>query len=248
MKKLAKKKYPIIGISGNLLIDEGGMFPGYERAYVNNDYIQSVVMCKAIPYIVPIVYDDEIIKEQVSNIDALILSGGQDVNPLIWKEEPHNKLGAISPKRDSFDMKLLKHALDMKKPVLGICRGEQIINVTEGGSLYQDLSLIEGAYIKHNQQHLSNVPAHTVQIKEGTKLYEILGEKEVLVNSFHHLVVNKVAPGYIVSATSKDGLIEAIEKEGSEFVIGIQWHPEMMTRDYDNMKKIFMAIVKEASK
>ena len=85
MKKLAKKKYPIIGISGNLLIDEGGMFPGYERAYVNNDYIQSVVMCKAIPYIVPIVYDDEIIKEQVSNIDALILSGGQDVNPLIWK-------------------------------------------------------------------------------------------------------------------------------------------------------------------
>lgn len=80
MKKLVKKKYPIIGISGNLLIDEGGMFPGYERAYVNNDYIQSVVMCKAIPYIVPIVYDDEIIKEQVSNIDALILSGGQDVN------------------------------------------------------------------------------------------------------------------------------------------------------------------------
>ncbi|NJB08850.1 C26 family cysteine hydrolase domain-containing family, partial [Clostridioides difficile] len=72
---------------------------------------------------------------QVSNIDALILSGGQDVNPLIWKEEPHNKLEAISPKRDSFDMKLLKHALDMKKPVLGICRGEQIINVTEGGSL-----------------------------------------------------------------------------------------------------------------
>ena len=214
---MVKKKYPIIGISGNLLIDEGGMFPGYERAYVNNDYIQSVVMCKAIPYIVPIVYDDEIIKEQVSNID-------------------------------SFDMKLLKHALDMKKPVLGICRGEQIINVTEGGSLYQDLSLIEGAYIKHNQQHLSNVPTHTVQIKEGTKLYEILGEKEVLVNSFHHLVVNKVAPGYIVSATSKDGLIEAIEKEGSEFVIGIQWHPEMMTRDYDNMKKIFMAIVKEASK
>lgn len=244
---MTEKKYPVIGISGNLLIDEGGMFPGYERAYVNNDYIQSVAMCKAVPYIVPMVYDDELIKEQVSNIDALILSGGQDVNPLMWGEEPHNKLGSIMPKRDTFDMKLLKYALEMKKPVLGICRGEQMINVAEGGSLYQDLSLIEGSYIKHNQQHLSNIPTHTAQIKEGTKLYEILGEKEVLVNSFHHLGVNKVAPGYIISAVAKDGLVEAIEKEGDEFVIGIQWHPEMMTKDCDNMKKIFKALVKKAA-
>lgn len=245
---MSKKKNPVIGISGSLIIDEGGMFPGYERAYVNNDYIQSVAMSKAIPYILPIINDDELIREQVSNIDGLILSGGHDINPLLWSEEPHQKLGSILPKRDSYDTKLLKIAIEMKKPILGICRGEHLINVAEGGSLYQDLSLMEGTYIKHNQQHLSNIPTHTVDIKEGTKLFEILGEKTLLVNSFHHLGVKKVAPGYIVSATAKDGVVEAIEKEGEDFVIGLQWHPEMMTKENPMMQKIFKALVKEASK
>ncbi|MDU6115257.1 MAG: gamma-glutamyl-gamma-aminobutyrate hydrolase family protein [Paeniclostridium sordellii] len=243
-----KTKKAVIGISGSLIIDEGGMFPGYERAYVNNDYVQSVARCNAVPYIVPMVYDDEIIKEQVENIDALILSGGHDINPLNWGEEPHQKLGGILPKRDTYDFKLLKFALEMKKPILGICRGEQVINVFGGGSLYQDLSLIEGCYVKHNQQYLSNVATHTAIVKEGTKLYEILGEKEIHVNSFHHLAANEIADGYIVSAVSKDGVIEAIEKEGDEFVIGVQWHPEMMTKDNPMMQKLFQALVDETTK
>ncbi|MDB8803786.1 MULTISPECIES: gamma-glutamyl-gamma-aminobutyrate hydrolase family protein [unclassified Romboutsia] len=241
-------KKPIVGISGSLIIDEGGMFPGYERAYVNNDYVQSVAMCGGVPYIVPMVYNDEIIREQVKNIDALILSGGHDVNPLNWGEEPHQKLGGILPKRDAYDFKLLKYALEMKKPILGICRGEQVINVCEGGSLYQDLSLIDGCYIKHNQGHLSNVATHTAIIREGTKLHNILGESEIHVNSFHHLSVNELANGYIVCAESKDGVIEAIEKEGEEFVLGIQWHPEMMTKDYPIMQKLFKALITEATK
>lgn len=239
---------PIIGISGSLLVDSGGMFPGYQRAYVNNDYIQSVAMCEGVPYIVPIVDYDEIIKEQVNNIDGLILSGGHDINPLLWSEEPHQKIGEISLKRDTYDFKLLKFALEMKKPILGICRGEQLINVAEGGSLYQDLSLMKGSYIKHDQQDGPSMPTHTVEIKEGTKLHDILGEKTVLTNSFHHLAVNKLAEGYIVSAISKDGVIEAIEKEGEDFVIGVQWHPEMMTESYYKMKNIFKALVEEASK
>ena len=242
------KKKPVIGISGSILVDEGGMFPGYERAYVNDDYVQTVASCDAIPYIVPMINDEDLIRCQVSNLDALILSGGHDVNPLKYGEEPHGKLGGILPKRDEFDIKLLKIALEMNKPILGICRGEQIVNVAEGGSLYQDLSLIEGCYIKHNQQHLSNVPTHTVEIKEGTRLHKILGETTVLANSFHHLAVNKVAPGYIISATAKDGVVEAIEKEGEQFVIGIQWHPEMMAKENTVMKKIFTALVEEARK
>ncbi|MDU6248083.1 MAG: gamma-glutamyl-gamma-aminobutyrate hydrolase family protein, partial [Paeniclostridium sordellii] len=108
--------------------------------------------------------------------------------------------------------------------------------------------LIEGCYVKHNQQHLSNVATHTAIVKEGTKLYEILGEKEIHVNSFHHLAANEIADGYIVSAVSKDGVIEAIEKEGDEFVIGVQWHPEMMTKDNPMMQKIFQALVDETTK
>ncbi|KYH34573.1 putative glutamine amidotransferasec [Clostridium tepidiprofundi DSM 19306] len=238
---------PIIGISGSLIIDEGGMFPGYERAYVNNDYVQSVVMAGGIPYIIPMVYDDEVIKEQIKNIDALILSGGHDVNPLLWGEEPSQKLGGILPKRDTYDIKLLKVAQEMHKPILGICRGEHILNVGNGGSLYQDLSFIDGCYIKHNQQHLSNVPTHTVNIVKGTKLYDILGEK-VLTNSFHHLGIKDVAPGFVVAARAEDGVVEAIEREGDLFAIGIQWHPEMMTRDYPIMLEIFKRLIEEAKK
>lgn len=245
---MEKMRNPIVGISGSLIIDEGGMFPGYERAYVNNDYVQSVAICNAIPYIVPMIYDDELIREQVSNIDALILSGGQDVNPLLYGQEPHNKLGSIMPKRDTYDMKLIKFALEMKKPILGICRGKQILNVSEGGTLYQDLSLMEGSYIKHNQQHLSNIPTHTVEVKEGTRLHKILGKTTLLTNSFHHIGIDKVAPGYVVAARAKDGVVEAIEKEGEDFVLALQWHPEMMTKDDDNMKKIFTALIEESRK
>ncbi|MFD3157779.1 gamma-glutamyl-gamma-aminobutyrate hydrolase family protein [Haloimpatiens sp. FM7330] len=238
---------PIIGVSGSIIVDEGGMFPGYERAYVNDDYIQSVVRAGGVPYIIPMVYDEEVIRDQVKNVDALILSGGHDVNPLLYGEEPSQKLGGILPKRDTFDCALIKMAMEMKKPILGICRGHQIINAANGGTIYQDLSYINGCYIKHNQQHLSNIPTHTVEITEGTKLYDILGEK-VLTNSFHHLALNDIAPGFKVAAVSKDGVVEAIEKEGEEFVIGIQWHPEMMAKDNENMLNIFKALIRQACK
>ncbi|WDV47888.1 gamma-glutamyl-gamma-aminobutyrate hydrolase family protein [Clostridiaceae bacterium M8S5] len=244
---MENEKKQIIGISGSLIVDEGGMFPGYERAYVNDDYVQSVVRAGGVPYIIPLVYDEEIIRMQLENIDALILSGGHDANPLLWGEEPSQKLGAILPKRDTFDTTLYKIAIELKKPILGICRGEQIINVAEGGTIHQDLSLIDGCYIKHNQGHLSNIPTHTVNIVKGTKLYDILGEK-VITNSFHHLAVKDVAPGFIVSATSNDGVIEAIEKDGDHFVVGVQFHPEMMTKDYPTMSKLFENLIEESKK
>ena len=244
---MINKTTPIIGISGSIIVEEGGDFPGFERAYVNDDYIQSVADLGAIPMILPLVYDDEIIKLQVESIDALILSGGHDVNPLLWQEQPHTKLQAILPKRDTFDMKLLEYALELKKPILGICRGEQVINVYAGGNLYQDLSLSKNSYIKHNQVHLPYAPTHNIEIIQNTKLYDILKEDSIVVNSFHHMAVKEVAPGYIVSAISKDGIVEGIEKEGEDFVLGVQWHPEMMRKD-SGMKKIFKALINEARK
>ncbi len=240
-------KKPIIGISGSLIIDEGGMFPGYERAYVNNDYVQSVVRAGGIPYVIPLVYDDEVIKAQIEHIDGLIMSGGHDVNPMLYEEEPCKELGEILPKRDKFDMLLIKNALELKKPILGICRGEQILNVANGGSLYQDLKFIEGSYIKHNQGRLPYYPTHTITIKQDSKLYSILGE-EVLVNSFHHLAVKTVAPGFKAVAHSKDGVIEAIEKNGDLFVVGVQWHPEMLSASYETMQKLFTKLIEEAKK
>jgi len=240
-------KRPMIGISGSMIIDQGGMFPGYERVYVNNDYVQSVAMAGGTPFVIPIVYDENIIRSQVECIDALILSGGHDVNPLLYGEEPMQKLGDIFPKRDTFDAILLKIAMELNKPILGICRGEQILNVVNGGSLYQDLSYIDGCNIKHNQGSLPSAPTHTVKILEGTKLYDIIGGK-VMTNSFHHLAIKEVAPGFRIAAISKDGVIEAIEKEGKEFILGVQWHPEMMTKDHPVMLEIFKKLIDEAKK
>lgn len=238
---------PIIGISGSLIIDEGGMFPGYERAYVNDDYVQSVVNGGGIPFIIPLNYNEVVIRKQLEIIDGLVLSGGHDVNPLLYGEEPTQKLGGILPKRDEFDLNLIKIAMEMNIPILGICRGHQILNVANGGTLYQDLSFIDGCYIKHNQGSLSNIPTHTVEVTEESKLANIIGQK-VITNSFHHLAIKDVAPGFKTSAVSKDGVIEAIEKEGEYFVMGVQWHPEMMSKTDSNMLKLFERLVEEGIK
>lgn len=240
-------KRPIIGITASILIDEGGMFPGYERAYVNNDYVQSVVAAGGTPYVVPMVYDETVIREQIEMVDAVIMSGGQDVNPLLYGEEPSQKLGGILPKRDTFDAAVIKIAMELKKPILGICRGHQMLNVVNGGTLYQDLSFINGCYIKHNQGALPSTATHTVDLVKGSKLNEILGD-EVLTNSFHHLAIKDIAPGFVASAVAKDGVIEAIEKVGEEFIIGIQWHPEMMAKDHPVMLEIFKKLIKATQK
>lgn len=240
-------KKPLIGIVGNLLIDQGGMFPGYERAYVNNDYVQSVAKVGGAPIILPLISDYEEVKTQIEAVDSIIISGGYDVNPLIYGEEPVQKQGFLCPERDEYDLMVIKVAMELNKPILGICRGLQILNAALGGSMYQDLSQIEGCYIKHVQESRPEVAGHSVEVVKGTKLYDILGEK-ITTNSFHHQAVKDLAPGFKVAARAKDGVIEAIEKEDG-FVIGIQWHPEMMARkDNEVMINLFKKLVQLSSK
>lgn len=231
-----------IGISGNILIDEGGMFPGYKRSYVNDDYVKSVISAGGIPLILPLNTNEEIIKAQLSMIDGLILSGGYDVNPLLLGEEPHKLLGMTMSDRDTFDALLIKHALDMQLPILGICRGCQILTATCGGTLYQDCSLSEGSYIKHSQGHTPAAPSHTVTIAKDSALYSIFGE-QTIVNSFHHMSIKDVAPGFKVTAVAKDGIIEAIEKIDGSFALATQWHPEMMAVTSDDMLKLFKLLI-----
>lgn len=240
-------KNVIIGISGNILIMDGGMFPGIERAYVNNSYIESVAKAGGAPVILPVVLDDELIKRQVERIDGLIISGGYDVNPLTYGEEPTQSQGFTFPEIDEYDLKLIKFATELKKPILGICRGLQILNVAFGGTLYQDLSQIEGSYIKHSQSSKGDMPGHSIDIMEDTLLYNVLGQSN-LINSFHHQAIKDLAPGFIVSARAKDGVIEAIEKQGEQFIIAVQWHPEMMTAKSVQMLEIFKLFIEQSTK
>lgn len=233
---------PIIGISTSIIIDGGGMFPGYHRSYVNRDYVRSVLAAGGVPVMLPMTDDKEAVETALSLCDGLILSGGQDVYPLNYGEEPHRAIGEVLPERDDFDYGLYRLAKERKMPVLGICRGAQIIATAEGGSLYQDLSMIKDA-LKHSQGHSPSMPSHHITVSGGTKLHGILGADRATVNSFHHQVIRDPGKDMIISAKADDGVIEAIEHKDADFIMAVQWHPEMMHATSDQMLGIFRALV-----
>ena len=236
-------KKPIIGISSSVIVDDSGNFAGYKRAYVNKDYVDAVVRAGGVPLIIPFTTDKEVIISQVQVIDALILSGGHDVSPYNYGQEPNPKLGETFPQRDQFDFQLIQYAMEENKPILGICRGIQIINTYFGGSLYQDLSDFENKVIMHNQAKNPQLPTHTVTIERNSKLFEIFKEEKLLTNSFHHQAVKEVGKGLAVTARTSDGIIEAIEHRDYPFLIAIQWHPEMLHKSVAKMNLIFSALI-----
>lgn len=237
---------PLIGISANILISETGSFPGMERAYVNCDYVNSVVAGGGTPVILPVIEDDELIENQIRNVDGILLSGGYDINPLIFGEEPTEKQGFTYPEVDEHDIKLARIAYKMNKPILGICKGLQVLNVAFGGNLYQDLSQIEDCFIKHSQDSKRDMAGHTVETLKNSRLNSILGDS-IKTNSFHHQAVKNVAPSFVASAWSKDGVIEGIELQEELFVVGVQWHPEGMINKYPVMLKLFQAFIDAAN-
>lgn len=236
---------PIIGILTNLLITEGSVFPGMERTYVNYDYVQAIMMAGAVPILLPVISDEQCIRKQIELVDGLLLSGGYDINPLRYNEEPCKELEFIFPEVDEHQLAVARIATDLGKPMLGICRGTQVLNVAFGGTLYQDVLQVPTS-IKHTQKTQRYVPGHTVNIVQDTILSRIFNKKVILTNSFHHQAVKDIASGFIVNARAEDGVIEGIERPGDVFTVGIQWHPEMMARKCPEMLNIFKQFVAAA--
>lgn len=236
----------VVGISGSVIVDQGGIFPGYRRSYVNEDYVLSVIANGGVPFILPVTTDESIIESYIDNIDALILSGGHDIFPLNYSDQPLQKIGEVYPDRDNYDFKLLELAIRKDIPILGICRGFQIINVFHGGSLYQDLSYRDEETFKHNQGHSSDLVTHTIHIKKDSKLFLLLEDEKILVNSFHHQIVKEVGDDLEVSAQAEDGVVEAIEHKSYKFMLGVQWHPEMLHKKEKLMNNIFKELIDQA--
>ncbi len=215
-----------------------GITPDYsyelQKYTISQYYIEAVKKAGACPVVL---FDDF-----PQEINGIILTGGGDVNPLLFGEEPLTENGEICPKRDAFELKLCKWAISQKIPMLGICRGMQIIALCSGGSIYQDIYTQTDSHIKHMQKAPRSQGTHTIEITEESLLHSIFQQKSEVVNSFHHQAVKEVGKDFFVSARSKDGLIEAMEYKKSPFVLGVQWHPETMP----NHIKLFEVFVKKS--
>jgi len=171
----------------------------------------------------------------LQRVDGLFLTGGKDLHPLLFGEQPKPGLGYVFPERDEFEVALARRALDLGLPVLGVCRGMQVLNVAAGGTLHQDInSLPNPAPILHSQMAARSREWHSVTLEPGSKLAavftDLLVDHSLNVNSIHHQAVAAVANGWIASAVAPDGIIEAVECPAQPFALGVQWHPEELQR------------------
>ena len=227
---------PVIGILGNY-----STYPenSVEKFTINKSYMEAVRLNGGLPLPIPCVDDPGHLKICLDMCDALLLPGGIDVDPKFYNEDPHQKLGSVQTDMDEIAFKLLEIAFKRKMPVLGICRGEQVLNVAMGGSLYQDIAAnYEKESIMHQQLAKTHLALHKITIKEGTLLHDILGSAEVRVNTFHHQAVKALGKDLVISATAPDGIVEAIESK-DRTILGVQWHPELMIHSQPEMNKIF---------
>ena len=187
--------------------------------------------------------DPEQAVQDALTCDGLLLPGGGDMDPKFYGQERIPACGEPNLLRDAAEPLLLRAFLAADKPVLGICRGIQVMNAVLGGDLYQDIKPFE--HLPHNG-HWAKV--HTVTVRRGTLLSRILGQDTVLVNSQHHQAVDRVAPGFTLAALSEDGIVEAIEKPDARFCLGVQWHPEWLSDADPAMQGLFDAFVNACSK
>lgn len=236
---------PIVGITCSTLAATEPDRAGMKRFALPSFYVSRVVEAGGVPVVLPNVSPEEA-PEFVARIDALLLSGGADVDPHAYGAEPHPRLGEVDPVRDHFEIALVKAARAAGLPIFGVCRGMQVVNVAFGGTLIQDIpAQIPGA-IRHDQTTVDlHHPSHSVSLVEGTQLRALVGSAHARVNSFHHQAVERIAEGFRVTARASDGVLEAMEHEQGPWFQCVQWHPERLADD-PVTRALFQAFVAAA--
>ena len=216
---------PVIGITADM---------ESERTYkLNNNYVTAVIRAGGLPLILPNGIEQDL-KQTAEMLDGLLLTGGGDIDPTLFNEEPHALLGEVTPTRDTLEIELAKEIIQVNKPILGICRGLQILNVALGGAVFQDIhSQNTNPILQHSQKAPRSYQSHFVQVEKDTILESITETPKIKVNSFHHQAVKNVPEPLIISGTASDGIIEAVESTAHHFVLGVQWHPEALAENED---------------
>ncbi|ADL02950.1 gamma-glutamyl-gamma-aminobutyrate hydrolase family protein [Lacrimispora saccharolytica] len=208
-------------------------------------YVRALKAAGAIPVVMPLDASEEDLKQLSQDLDGFLFTGGPDVHPFLFGEETQAHCGNVSPARDQMEITLLPMIMELKKPVLGICRGIQVLNIALGGNIWQDIpSQVTREFpLAHTQPFHYDMPCHTVSLTKGSLLAQISGSSSIKVNSMHHQAVKDVAEGLIASAYSPDHLIEAVEMPGYPFFIGVQWHPEYLWEKNEEAFRLFQTFV-----
>ncbi len=237
------RKYmrPVIGITPSITPEE-------DRIQLARGYYEAIQQAGGMPYIMPCGRED-LLDEFIMHIDGLLLTGGGDLDPQLYGQMPHPQVGAITPKRDAWEIELTRKALSKAIPILGICRGIQVLAVACGGDLYQDLLSTHPneSVIKHMQQAPRWYPSHSVELTADSLLSHIFGTNCIKVNSFHHQAILSPGKDLVISAVAPDGVTEGVEHSTYPFVVGVQWHPECMIQNSQQIL-LFEALVKASVK
>lgn len=216
-------------------------------------FILAPVAAGAIPWMIPLLQSDtETLRCVYERLDGLLLPGGADVDPKSYNEERHPLTAGTDPPRDDVELKLVEWALEDGMPILGLCRGCQIINLAQGGTLYQDLEHEYPGAIKHDYMpragYARNRLSHNVQLAEGSRLAQIVGESTLPVNSMHHQGIRDLGRDLVAVAIAPDGLIEGIELPAHPFLIAVQWHPEALSPTDPRWRRLFVEFVAAAAR
>lgn len=236
---------PRIAIPADTLAEATNIINERNAAFAPKPIIEAVVKSGGVPVILPSVNPD-LVKHYLPLFDGVIFAGGSDVDPTFYGQEPRQQLGTTNRKRDLFEDELLKQAYKSGKAIMGICRGMQLINVSLGGTLYQDLSENPEATIKHSQAAAGNLPSHHASVEPSSRLVKLVGER-TFVNSRHHQALNDIAPDLKVTAKADDGVPEAVESIDNDQILAVQWHPENTFKHYEDSKNLFQDLINRAA-
>lgn len=241
---------PMIGVTMALAMEDHQpeIFPAYRFEFLKQQYYEEIENLEAVILPLPNSIHTSNSGYYIDLIDGLLLVGGEDVGPGLYGEKPSEKLQSVSPRRDNFEREMIIQAVTRKIPILGICRGHQIVNTAFGGSLYQDLSERREQTLDHRQTQQKDFSnKHKIQIEADSHLAKIIGRTEIEVNSGHHQVVRRIPEGLRAVARSDDGVIEALEGTDDNYILTVQWHPEVEPVD-EFSHKLFEDFVREAVK